>query len=156
MGRLQSANRPWFARPLARTRLLDEMRSTGLDVREIEKPVAFEEGLNLLVYPHIRILPGHSLRIAFSPQDPDVPRVHADGPDCPAHRNPDGSLCLWYPKDSTARRWRPGDGGVKLLAIIVRHLCWEAEYQRTGSWPGFEAPHGYTSPGLDEKDNVIG
>ncbi|MET7712972.1 hypothetical protein [Streptomyces sp. NPDC005407] len=136
--------------------ILNEMRATGLDVREVDKPVAFEDGLKFLVYPHIRILPLHSLHIAFAPQDPEIPRVHADGPDCPAHRNPDGSLCLWYPKDSAARRWSPGHGGVELLSIIVRHLHWEAVYQSTGSWPGFEAPHGYSSPGLDERDNIVG
>ena len=155
MSTLQKSSRPWFARPAARRRLTNEMLSTGLDVREVDRPVALEDGLKLLVYPHIRILPLHSLRIAFARQDPEVPRVHTDGPDCPAHRNPDGSLCLWYPKDSAARRWSPRDGGVKLLAIIVRHLRWEGAYQSTGSWPGFAAPHGYSSPGLDEWDKIV-
>ncbi|MET8945350.1 hypothetical protein ABZX30_17640 [Streptomyces sp. NPDC004542] len=156
MGRHQSVRRPWFARSIARIRLLDDIRSTGLDAREVDKPVAFEDGLQIQVYPHIRILPLHSLRIVFDPQDPKTPQVHARGPGCPAHRNSDGSLCLWYPKDSATRRWSPGDSGVALISIIVRHLRWEAMYRDTGTWPGFEAPHGYNSPGLDEKDNIIG
>ncbi|MER5953944.1 hypothetical protein [Streptomyces sp. NPDC001893] len=156
MGRYHSVQRPWFARSVARLTLLDDIRSTGLDAREVDRPAAFEDGFRIRIYPHIRILPLHSLRIDFNPLDPKTPRVHAHGPDCPAHRNPDGSLCLWYPKDSAGRRWSPGDNGVALISIVVRHLRWEAVYRETGNWPGFEAPHGYSSPGLDEKDNVIG
>ncbi|MGW6270311.1 hypothetical protein [Streptomyces sp. NPDC055060] len=140
---------------MARAELLTEMRSTGLDVCEVERPTDFADGLTVQVYPHVRILPSHSFRIVFAPGDPAVPRVHARGPDCHAHRNPDGSLCLWYPKDAPSRRWSPGDGGRLLIAIIVRHLRWEAAYRATGSWPGFEAPHGHGSPGLDEKGRII-
>jgi hypothetical protein len=141
---------------MARAELLTGMRSTGLDVREVDRPADFASGFTVQVYPHVRILPSHSLRIVFAPGDPAVPRVHARGPDCPAHRNPDGSLCLWYPKDAPSRRWSPGDGGRLLVATIVRHLRWESAYRATSIWPGFEAPHGHGSPGLDEQDQIIG
>ncbi|MEU4265649.1 hypothetical protein ACYCCF_15720 [Streptomyces argenteolus] len=137
---------------MARAKLLTEMCSTGLDVREVEKPADFASGFTV----HVQILPSHSLRIVFAPSDPAFPRVHARGPDCPAHRNSDGSLCLWYPKDAPSRRWTPGDGGRLLIAIIVRHLRWESAYRATNIWPGFEAPHGHGSPGLDEQDQIIG
>ncbi|WP_139058310.1 hypothetical protein [Streptomyces prasinopilosus] len=155
-GDRRPAHRPWFARPMARAELLTGMRSTGLDVREVDRPVDFAHGFTVQVYPHVRILPSHSLRIVFAPDDPAIPRVHARGPGCPAHRNPDGSLCLWYPKDAPSRRWSPGDGGRLLVAITVRHLRWEAAYRATSVWPGFEAPHGHGSPGLDEQDRIIG
>lgn len=132
------------------------MRSAGLTVHEVKKPVHFGDGVTYQVFPHLLILPNHSLQIVFTPQAPDMPRVWATGPECDAHRNPDGSLCLWYPKDSASRRWTRNDGGKMLLGIVVRHLRWEAIYLRTGVWPGFEAPHGDLSPGVDERGNIVG
>jgi hypothetical protein len=147
--------RPWFASPIGRLRFLDELQSSGLTAREIDRPIRFEDGVTYEVLPHLRILPKRRLRIVFTASSPNAVRVWATGPGCAAHRNPDGSLCLWYPKDSERRRWTHGSGGKKLLGIVIRHLHWEADYNRTGVWPGLEAPHGYSSPGLDENDDVI-
>lgn len=58
---------------MARTELLTGMRSTGLDVREVDRPADFASGFTIQVYPHVRILPLHSLRIVFAPGDPAAP-----------------------------------------------------------------------------------
>lgn len=64
---------------MARTKFLDDIRGTGLDAREVDKPKTFATGFGIQVYPHISLLPLHSLRITFDPQDPKTPRVHARG-----------------------------------------------------------------------------
>ncbi|WP_211271618.1 hypothetical protein, partial [Streptomyces exfoliatus] len=66
---------------MARDKLLTEMRSTGLDAREVDRPTDFASGFTVQVYPHVQILPLHSLPIVFAPGDPAFPRVPARGPD---------------------------------------------------------------------------
>jgi hypothetical protein len=76
----------------------------------------------------------------------DVPRVHVDGPGSP-HRYADRSLCLWYPGDPIARRWRFADGLADLLDLVTVHLFKEAWWRETGEWLGEEAPHGPVQSG---------
>ncbi len=59
-------------------------------------------------------------------------------PGIQGHRNPDGSLCLWYPGDGTERRWVFEDGLPQLLAIVTLHLFKEAHWRRTGGHNGGE------------------
>lgn len=58
------------------------------------------------------------------------------------HRNPDGSLCLWFPLDPRDQRWEWDDGLTELLAHTAAHLMRERLWLRTGRWHGPERPHG--------------
>jgi hypothetical protein len=68
--------------------------------------------------------------------------VTVDGSMESPHRYGDGSLCLWHPDDPAEMRWRPQDGIVRLIDLVVVHLFREAWWRETGDWPGPEAPHG--------------
>ena len=72
--------------------------------------------------------------------------VTVDGPTESPHRYGDGSLCLWHPHDPSEMRWRPQDGIVRLIDLVVVHLFREAWWRDTGAWPGPEAPHGMRKP----------
>jgi len=49
---------------------------------------------------------------------------------------------MWHPADPAGRRWERLDGARVLLGLIAAHLIREEWWQRTGEWPGDEAPHG--------------
>ena len=71
-----------------------------------------------------------------------LPRVSVDGPTKSKHRNYDGTLCMWHPRDPVEQRWTFNDGLAMLLAMIENHLFREAWWRETGEWLGPEAPHG--------------
>lgn len=58
------------------------------------------------------------------------------------HRNPDGSLCLWYPRDPVELRWTRDRDVADLVALVQRHLIGEEYQRRNGTWPWEDAPHG--------------
>ncbi|MBW3562696.1 MAG: hypothetical protein KY437_09385 [Actinobacteria bacterium] len=70
-----------------------------------------------------------------------APRVYADGPEDSPHRYDDGSLCIWYWRDPSSRRWVPKDGLVSLIDHTLLHLFKEAYWRETDEWLGEEAPH---------------
>jgi len=85
--------------------------------------------------------PLYDVRIARrNPRPPQVTVVRpALDPRAP-HRYPNGSLCLYYPKDQS---WHPS----RYIAETI--VPWTAEWllfyelwQETGTWWGPEAPHG--------------
>jgi hypothetical protein len=72
-----------------------------------------------------------------------VPRdvnVKIDGPVCTRHRFLDGSLCMWWGRDSEASRWRIGDGLLTLIGHIKLHAWCEADCRAGRPWPKEEAP----------------
>ena len=84
--------------------------------------------------------------------DAQEPLVYADGPTDSPHRyfvprRGRIHLCMWYPNDPPARRWRPDDGVLALLGHVRAHLIREAYYREDmeasgdASWLGDEAPH---------------
>lgn len=85
--------------------------------------------------------PKYCVEITYRlPKAPEVrvlsPTLHPDAP----HRYPDGSLCLYYPRDCS---WTPA----KFIAdtIVPWTALWLAFYDlwlRAGEWYGPEAPHG--------------
>ena len=81
------------------------------------------------------------VRIRFSGRS-DVPSVFADGPQGSPHRYPDGSLCMWYPKDPIDRQWVFKDGLLNLIVLTMAHLFREAWWRETGEWAGEEVGHG--------------
>jgi hypothetical protein len=78
----------------------------------------------------------------------NYPRVHAEHGALSPHRmTTDKALCLWYPLDSSERRWTADKGLLDLLDIITSHLLWESHWRLTGGvtggiWAGDEAAHG--------------
>ncbi len=78
----------------------------------------------------------------------DMPQVFADLGALSKHRNPDGSLCLYYPRDPIERRWHSELGLATLLELIAEHLFAEVRWRSTGGdnggeWVLDEAPHGF-------------
>lgn len=88
--------------------------------------------------------------IFLFPPDQDAPRVFClDGPrgsDASVHRNGEVELCLWYKDDPDERRWKPGDGLLRLVDLARRHVTGEYIWRVTERWPVQEAPHGETEP----------
>lgn len=77
----------------------------------------------------------------------DMPEVRADPGADSKHRNPDDSLCLYFPQDPPERRWRSELGLSILLDLVADHLFAELYWRqtgghRTGTWVLNEAPHG--------------
>lgn len=77
----------------------------------------------------------------------DFPTVHADPGALSKHRNPDGSLCLFYPFDPPDQRWTSEMGLNVLLDLVAEHLFAELFWRQTGGhrhgrWVLNEAPHG--------------
>ncbi len=70
------------------------------------------------------------------------PRVFAHGIKDLRHVNGDGSLCLWYPTDSSERRWTHNKGLVSLLDLVALHLYKESIFKETGVWLGEEVHNG--------------
>lgn len=69
------------------------------------------------------------------------PRVFVDGPTASPHRYGDGSLCMWYSRDSPASIWLPAHGLLALVRVAQLHLLREAWWREKGEWLGAEAPH---------------
>jgi hypothetical protein len=125
---------PWYFQFVEVLRFMGSARNgfPGLRHRVSKDGLAF--WVRLLV-------PGYearNVRVLFSPSFPRYPVVTADGPTESRHRNGDGSLCLWYPKDGEDRRWVFSDGLPQLLAITTLHLFKEAWWRETGGLDGGE------------------
>jgi len=91
------------------------------------------------------VVPGFGRRIVtilFAKDSPRYPIVNTDGPAASKHRNPDGSLCMWYQWDDEERRWAFEHGFRHLIALSALHLFREAWWRETGEWLGEQAPHG--------------
>ncbi len=125
---------PWWSDRIARCWFLLGTHLLGrwiqLDTTESTATLRMFLRVPHLGYPQVRI--------EFSTIS--GPRVY--GPPGPSpHRFPDGSLCLWYPRDPPENRWAEEDGLLALLEMTSLHLLREDEWRRSGRWPGPEAPH---------------
>lgn len=134
------------------------------DLRRQDEPPHYR----VLVYRHAGLdVPGrrHAVHVEVQfHEDPsfttyglepaDYPRVTADPGASSKHRNPDGSLCLYFPRDPEERRWRHTTGLAVLFEIVRKHLVLEDRWRATGGagdergrgegvWLGDEAPHGF-------------
>lgn len=84
----------------------------------------------------------------FGQAPQDYPRVFSEVGAVSKHRMlDDGALCLWYPFDSSERRWVARDGLPRLVRIVQDHLFYEHYWRMTGAfdggtWLGDEAEHG--------------
>jgi hypothetical protein len=96
------------------------------------------QGLEFTVRLDVPYYEPRNVRIRFSPPFTHYPAVTVDGPSESRHRNGDGSLCLWYPKDEEDRRWVFSDKLPHLLSIITIHLFKEAWWRETGGYEGGE------------------
>lgn len=125
---------PWFEDFREVVRFIGFARTAfpGLCVRTTAVGLEFRVELPLERYEP------RTARVVFRRTTPRHPRVTADGPTESRHRNPDGSLCLWYPGDGAERRWVFEDGLPQLLAIVTLHLFKEAHWRRTGGHNGGE------------------
>ena len=61
----------------------------------------------------------------------------------PNHRNPDGSMCLWYPRDVPERRWTHDKGLISLAHIITNQVVAEDMVRAGHEWPLDEEGHGF-------------
>lgn len=57
------------------------------------------------------------------------------------------ALCLQYPNDPAHLRWNWSDGLDSYLRVVERHLWYEEQWRRTGTWPVEDTPHGERSDG---------
>jgi hypothetical protein len=67
-----------------------------------------------------------------------APIVVADGPARSRHRYTwlrPTALCMWYPRDPPAMRWRLQEGITGLIDRARVHLLREAWWRTTSSWP---------------------
>lgn len=91
---------------------------------------------------HIQLIVRFKLRI------PDEPAVFSPPLGGSPHRNPDGSMCLWYPRHPLDQRWEFSDGLCELVLMAAAHLRREDLWRRSSPryrdrrWPGPEMPHG--------------
>lgn len=58
-----------------------------------------------------------------------------------------GQLCLWYPLDPPHLQWTWSKDILSLVAIARRHLWFEEQYRRSGTWPVEDAPHAHARDG---------
>lgn len=83
----------------------------------------------------------------LSPEE--YPRVFACTKGPSPHRMPsDGALCLYYPRSTPERRWRPENGLLALIDLARDHVFFEDYWRDTGGksggeWLGAEQPHGF-------------
>ena len=81
------------------------------------------------------------VEILFEKRSPSIPAITVDGPRESPHRYGDGSLCIWYSRDSKEERWIFNDGLLPLIGLIIVHLFREAWWRETGEWLGPEVDH---------------
>jgi hypothetical protein len=79
----------------------------------------------------------------YSQQPHDYPRVYARPGATSKHRNPDDSLCMWFPHDPAHRRWASGKGLLELVELTRQHLFLENYWREHGVWLLEDAPHGF-------------
>jgi len=133
---------PWFVTFQAKLRFIQEAQQVVEGPVTIVKPSRKYRGgfaVSFAVTPHG--VPSRTVRVEFSPGNPEVPRVFTDGPQESPHRYADGSLCMWYPRDPIELQWARRDGAAALIGCIALHLIREQWWRETGEWPGPEAPH---------------
>lgn len=99
------------------------------------------EGLKYVLSVEVPHYEGRQVTILFRPGYVS-PKVSVDGPAESRHRYPDGTLCMWDPRDAETHKWVLADKLPALIGIIVRHLFKEAWWRETGEWLGVEAAHG--------------
>ena len=78
----------------------------------------------------------------------DMPTVTCRPEVASPHRNPDGSMCLWFPADPPDKRWQSEQGLDCLVGIVANHLFAEYHWAKTGGhnggeWLLDEACHGF-------------
>lgn len=135
---------PWYAR------FPEVLRFTG-GTKEafpgVATSVVPKVGFRVTIPLEVPGYDGRIVTILFRKASPRWPIVMTDGPTMSKHRNPDGSLCMWYPWDDEEQRWVFEDGLRQLIALAALHLFREAWWRETGEWLGPEAPHGAPTKG---------
>ena len=127
---------PQYARIIARLNFERGVKRQFPDLRGTKVKSGYEYRATVPV-PHHEPRKIHIRFIGAS----DVPSVFADGlPESP-HRYSDNSLCMWYPRDPTDRRWIFEDGLLALIGLVMVHLCREAWWRERGEWLGEEILH---------------
>lgn len=148
MGLPRSNRRPWYLDPKRRMRFEGSVRSHFPNLRS-----AMERTSRNAVYVYrctipVEDFPDRKVRVVFNHASPSAPGVFADGPEDSPHRYRNGSLCIWYPRDPSDKRWVFEDGLCHLLGLAELHLFKEAWWRLTreasgeGEWLGDSVPHG--------------
>lgn len=86
------------------------------------------------------------VEIVFGPKTPPRPVARINGPVCLRHRNPDGSLCMWFEADPVENKWELRDGLIELVNQVRIHSNCEAECRAGRPWPNQEAPKPHVRP----------
>ena len=128
---------PQYARPVARPNFERGVKGQFPNLSTAKVRLGYQYNVTVPV-PHYE---ARRIRIRFSGMS-DVPAVYADGPQESPHRYPDGSLCMWFPKDPIDCRWVFKDGLLNLIGLAMAHLFREAWWRETGEWAGEEVGHG--------------
>lgn len=140
---------PWFHNERRRLRLEGPVRRAYPEFvrnrREGDSILAKTPSLSGLIYSGTLAVPDYpdrQVEILF-PRGftPERVEVRVDGPTESPHRYPDGTLCIWYPRDPAKRRWTERRGLVELIDLTAIHLFKEAWWRETDEWIGEEAPH---------------
>ena len=140
----------WLDTPAGRIRFIHYLR--GLDGFAVPHRTGSRDGFIVYFTLHLNGLPPRRVTIQFRRASPSTPLVLVDGPTESPHRYPDGSLCMWFPEDPSARRWTLRDGSESLVAEIAAHLLREEWYRRTGDWVGPEVGHHRHSTANEPED----
>jgi hypothetical protein len=140
----------WFEQPAQRIRFEHDLAAHEARPRRARPDRGHRGGYQVTVTVAPPGVSPRQVAIIFSRAAPEAPIVYADGPTDSPHRYHDGALCMWYPWDPPAARWRRRDGAGALLGQIVAHLVREEWWRRTGEWVGDEVLHVDREPGQDD------
>lgn len=103
-------------------------------------PTKRTTGFRYVVTVEVPFYEPRVVTIIFPPRS-QTPVVLADGPPASPHRYDDGGLCMWFPGDPPAMRWRFSHGLLDLLDAIRAHLFREAWWREHNEWLGPEVGH---------------
>ena len=132
---------PWYGE--FRRRLFFE-RDARREYSVLRGRLGQSQGLTGFVYLVTVEVPTYGprqLTIVFPHRYPENPRVFAEGPGLNRHRFNDGSLCMWYWRDSPERKWLFAEGLLALINHAIVHLFKKAWFADNGEWLGDEITH---------------
>ncbi|MBW3569121.1 hypothetical protein KY385_03275 [Candidatus Parcubacteria bacterium] len=126
----------WFEEP--ETRRMFESGLSGTDFTVLHAGISNGKCIYVVSIPIKAYRTSTLVRIEFNGKSASV---YAPGLSGLRHVNPpapEQSLCLWYPGDGAARKWKFEFGIVPLLELVRLHLYKEMRFKETGRWPGEE------------------
>jgi hypothetical protein len=144
------------ATPISRLTFLSDLRRVCLSANSSSNEFISRKSFGFGCEITPAGLPVEKIHIQFQAGNPSAPVVTTKNLNHSPHRYPNGSLCMWYPKDPPHLRWQWRDGAETLIALICAHLIKESWWNQTGEWVGLEAPHSPLSEGSVISEEGIG